>query len=165
LFLPALCCCSGCLHAQALQPHVFVSVPRLWNRIYDRVMATMREANPVKRRLFERAFAYKRAALEAGAAQQVVVCLQAIRSSVATLDFLGSPQLYMLLLLHLSGCCWLVNQSSLMALRWLALACSAGDLSGGRWGPFWDRLVFSKVRERLGGRVKYMTTGEASQQF
>jgi long-chain acyl-CoA synthetase len=45
---------------------VFVSVPRLWNRIYDRVMATMREANPVKRRLFERAFAYKRAALEAG---------------------------------------------------------------------------------------------------
>jgi hypothetical protein len=51
---------------QALQPQVFVSVPRLWNRIYDRVMATMREANPVKRRLFERAFAYKRAALEAG---------------------------------------------------------------------------------------------------
>ncbi|WIA09659.1 hypothetical protein OEZ85_009046 [Tetradesmus obliquus] len=83
----------------ALQPQLFVSVPRLWNRIYDRVMATMREANPVKRRLFERAFAYKRAALE------------------------------------------------------------AGDMSGGRWGPFWDRLVFSKVRERLGGRVKYMTTG------
>lgn len=51
---------------QALQPQLFVSVPRLWNRIYDRVMATMREANPVKRRLFERAFAYKRAALEAG---------------------------------------------------------------------------------------------------
>lgn len=51
---------------QALKPHVFVSVPRLWNRIYDRVMATMREANPVKRRLFEHAFAYKRAALEAG---------------------------------------------------------------------------------------------------
>ncbi|KAF6256258.1 hypothetical protein COO60DRAFT_1530236 [Scenedesmus sp. NREL 46B-D3] len=85
----------------ALQPHVFVSVPRLWNRIYDRVMATMRESNPVKRRLFERAFAYKRAALEAGEQRHV----------------------------------W-----------W-------------RWGPFWDRLVFSKVRERLGGRVKYMTTG------
>ena len=40
----------------------------------------------------------------------------------------------------------------------------AGDMSGGRWGPFWDRLVFSKVRERLGGRVKYMTTGEAGLQ-
>lgn len=55
-----------CLVLQALKPHIFVSVPRLWNRIYDRVMATMREANPVKRRLFETAFAYKRAALEAG---------------------------------------------------------------------------------------------------
>jgi hypothetical protein len=52
---------------QALKPHIFVSVPRLWNRIYDRVMATMREANPIKRRMFETAFAYKRAALEAGA--------------------------------------------------------------------------------------------------
>lgn len=51
---------------QALKPQIFVSVPRLWNRIYDRVMTTMREANPVKRRLFETAFAYKRAALEAG---------------------------------------------------------------------------------------------------
>lgn len=58
------CCCL--LLLQALKPHIFVSVPRLWNRIYDRVMATMREANPVKRRMFETAFAYKRAALEAG---------------------------------------------------------------------------------------------------
>lgn len=55
-----------CPILQALKPHIFVSVPRLWNRIYDRVMATMREANPVKRRMFETAFAYKRAALEAG---------------------------------------------------------------------------------------------------
>eukprot|EP00775_Hariotina_reticulata_P005555 gene5555-5792_t len=77
----------------ALKPNVFVSVPRLWNRIYDRVMQTMRESNPIKRRLFETAFAYKKAALE------------------------------------------------------------AGDLSGGRWGPFWDKLVFSKVKERVGGEV------------
>ena len=27
-----------------LKPHVFCSVPRLWNRIYDRVMATIRES-------------------------------------------------------------------------------------------------------------------------
>eukprot|EP00878_Enallax_costatus_P000737 GHUV01000851.1.p1 GENE.GHUV01000851.1~~GHUV01000851.1.p1 ORF type:complete len:760 (+),score=146.74 GHUV01000851.1:92-2281(+) len=83
----------------ALKPNIFVSVPRLWNRIYDRVMATMREANPVKRSLFERAFNSKRAALE------------------------------------------------------------AGDMSGGRWAPLWDRLVFSKIRDRVGGQVKYMTTG------
>jgi long-chain acyl-CoA synthetase len=26
-------------------------------------------------------------------------------------------------------------------------------------GPFWDRLVFSKIRARLGGEVRYLTTG------
>ena len=82
-----------------LRPQIFVSVPRLWNRIYDRVLATVRESNPISRALFERAFAYKRAALE------------------------------------------------------------AGDASGGRWGPLFDRLVFSKVRARVGGEVKYMTSG------
>lgn len=86
---------------QALKPQIFVSVPRLWNRIYDRVMATVREANPVSRSLFERAYAYKKAAID------------------------------------------------------------SGDLSGGRWGPFWDRLVFSKIRAKLGGEIKYMTSGRA----
>ena len=85
---------------KALRPHIFVSVPRLWNRIYDRVMAAMRAGSPVARALFERAYASKRAALE------------------------------------------------------------AGDLSGGRWAPLWDRLVFSKIRAKLGGEVKYLTTGE-----
>lgn len=36
-------------------------------------------------------------------------------------------------------------------------------MSGGRWGPFWDKLVFSKVRERVGGQVKYMTSGAPAQ--
>jgi long-chain acyl-CoA synthetase len=84
---------------QALKPTLFASVPRLWNRIHDRVMAGVREGSPLARALFNRAYAAKRAALE------------------------------------------------------------AGDLTGGRMGPFWDRLVFSKVAAKLGGRVKYMTTG------
>jgi long-chain acyl-CoA synthetase len=85
---------------QVLKPTLFASVPRLWNRIYDRVMAGVREGSPIARALFNRAYAAKRAALEQG-----------------------------------------------------------GDLSGGRMGAFWDRLVFSKVAAKLGGNVKYMTTG------
>jgi len=74
-----------------LKPTIFTSVPRLYNRIYDRVMGTIRAGNPVARRLFAMAYASKRAALE------------------------------------------------------------QGDLSGGRFGVLWDRLVFSKIKARLGG--------------
>lgn len=34
-----------------------------------------------------------------------------------------------------------------------------GDPVGGRWGKFYDALIFSKIRAKLGGEVKYMTTG------
>lgn len=83
-----------------LRPHIFVSVPRLWNRVYDRVMATIRSGSPLARMLFERAYAYKKACLE------------------------------------------------------------KGDAAGGRWGAIYDRLIFSKIRAKLGGEVKLMTTGE-----
>jgi long-chain acyl-CoA synthetase len=54
--------CAACwpLLPQALKPNIFVSVPRLWNRIYDRVMAQIRESSPLKRRLFETAYAHKK---------------------------------------------------------------------------------------------------------
>lgn len=89
-------CCRGDIlelldDIQELRPTVFYSVPRLYNRIFDRVMGTIRAGNPVLRALFDRAYASKKAALQ------------------------------------------------------------NGDLSGGRFGAFWDRLVFSKVKARLGG--------------
>eukprot|EP00197_Chlamydomonas_leiostraca_P002909 CAMPEP_0202857292 /NCGR_PEP_ID=MMETSP1391-20130828/295_1 /ASSEMBLY_ACC=CAM_ASM_000867 /TAXON_ID=1034604 /ORGANISM="Chlamydomonas leiostraca, Strain SAG 11-49" /LENGTH=690 /DNA_ID=CAMNT_0049536077 /DNA_START=146 /DNA_END=2218 /DNA_ORIENTATION=- len=83
----------------ALKPHVFVSVPRLWNRIYDRVMAQVRGGSAITRTLFEHAYEHKKAAL------------------------------------------------------------ARGDPVGGRWGKFYDALIFSKIRAKLGGEVKYMTTG------
>lgn len=41
----------------------------------------------------------------------------------------------------------------------MLMVCPAGDMTGGKWGPLWDKLVFSKIRDRVGGQVKYMTTG------
>ena len=40
-----------------------------------------------------------------------------------------------------------------MAYQSNRTALLSGDLTGGRLAPFWDRLVFSKVRDRLGGRL------------
>lgn len=46
-----------------LKPTVFIVVPRVLNRIYDKVTAGVKEANIVKRSLFNWAFASKKAAL------------------------------------------------------------------------------------------------------
>jgi len=66
-------------------------VPRLYNRIYDKVLAQVEGSSAIAKRLFWTAYNYKKAAIE------------------------------------------------------------GGDLSGGRFAPFWDRLVFSKIRAKLGG--------------
>ena len=84
---------------QELKPTIFVSVPRLWNKIYDKIHAGIAESGPVKRALFQAAYAAKKSALD------------------------------------------------------------RGDKSGGRLGAFWDWLVFSKLRARLGGRVHHMISG------
>lgn len=84
---------------QALRPTVFCSVPRLLNRIHDKVMAAIDQGSAVSRTLFRTAYAHKSKALLEG------------RS-------LDTPLIRL-----------------------------------------YDRVVFSKVRERLGGRVKVMTTG------
>eukprot|EP00798_Chlamydomonas_sp_ICE-L_P032544 gene32544-17261_t len=82
-----------------LQPDIFPSVPRLWNRIYDRVMGTIRSGSTVTRMMFERAYAYKKACL------------------------------------------------------------AKGDPVGGRWGMFYDKLIFSKIKAKVGGNVKVLITG------
>jgi len=84
-----------------LKPTTFCSVPRLLNRIYDKVQAGLLESGPVARWLFAQAQATK---------------LQAIAS---------------------------------------------GDASGGTMGSVWERLVFSKIQARLGGRVRFIGTGSS----
>jgi len=51
---------------QALRPTVFVSVPRLWNRLYDKVQNTLRTEGGIKKFLFESGFNSKKSTLEGG---------------------------------------------------------------------------------------------------
>jgi long-chain acyl-CoA synthetase len=32
-------------------------------------------------------------------------------------------------------------------------------ISGNNASPIWDKLVFNKIREKLGGRVRFMASG------
>ena len=90
-----------------VRPTVFISVPRVFNRIYDGLHAKMNEEGGLKKKLFE-------AALET--AEQ--------RKRLAA-----------------EG-----KQSGWLDLKFNIL----------------DRLVFSKVRERFGGRLKYAFSGGAA---
>lgn len=80
-----------------LKPTVFASVPRLYNRIYDKVLQGVKAKGGIGATLFNKAFAAKKAGLGSGTVH-----------------------------------------------HWL-----------------WDALVFSKVRARLGGKVRLMLTGAA----
>ena len=82
----------------ALRPTIFPSVPRLLNRVYDKVMDGVKQGGFVKKTLFNMAMESKKAEL----AQHVV-----------------------------------------------------------RRDSFWDKLVFSKIQARLGGRVEVVITGAA----
>ncbi|CEF99823.1 AMP-dependent synthetase/ligase [Ostreococcus tauri] len=80
-----------------LKPTVFCSVPRLWNRIYDKVNAGVREGSIVAQKLFHWAYESKKRALDRGQAPNA----------------------------------------------------------------FFEKVVFSKLRAKLGGHVRYMSTGSA----
>jgi len=82
---------------QALKPTIFVGVPRVFNRVYDKIMAQLSEGSPIKRALFNYAYSTKKAAMDAG-----------------------------------------FKASSI-----------------------WDTIVFKKIQDALGGRVRIITTGSA----
>ncbi|KAJ1570019.1 hypothetical protein HK096_005590 [Nowakowskiella sp. JEL0078] len=82
-----------------LRPTLFISVPRLLNRIYDRIIAqTINGPSPLRAALFKRALDAKTANLEA---------------------------------------------------------------TGNVTHPFWDRIVFNKVKVLLGGRLRFILSGSA----
>mmetsp|Transcript_38229 Transcript_38229/g.96173 ORF Transcript_38229/g.96173 Transcript_38229/m.96173 type:complete len:769 (-) Transcript_38229:36-2342(-) len=81
-----------------LRPTIFPSVPRLFNRVHDKVQLVMRDAPMVKRWLFNQGVNSKRSYLDTGT----------------------DPNSY-----------------------------------------FWDRLLFDRFKEKLGGRVRMIITGSA----
>jgi hypothetical protein len=60
--------------AAAVQPSLFMAVPRVFNRLYDEVMAEVGRGSALRRRLFHAAYACKAAALEAGGLPLRAVC-------------------------------------------------------------------------------------------
>ena len=83
---------------QNLRPTLFPSVPRLFNRLYEKVLATIEQAGGTSKTLFDWAYAAKKEKLDSGA----------------------NPE-------H----------------------------------GLWDTVVFSKLRAKLGGRVRFIVTGSA----
>ena len=82
---------------QILKPTIFVAVPRLFNRIHEKVMGNVNAAGGLKKKLFMYAYGVKKANLKKGT------------------------------VVH----------------------------------KLWDNLIFKQVKNRLGGRVKFMITGSA----
>lgn len=79
-----------------LRPTFLIGAPRVWSRLYDKLMLTIDQSPPIRRKLFHTAFAAKQAALKKGEST-----------------------------------------------------------------PIWDKLVFSKTKARLGGRVRFILSGSA----
>lgn len=80
----------------ALKPTLFVGVPRVFNRIYDKVLAGVGDAGKFKQLLFNYALSSKRSALEGGATSSI-----------------------------------------------------------------WDKIVFKKIQDLMGGRVRMIVSGSA----
>ncbi|KAJ9538496.1 hypothetical protein OSB04_031229 [Centaurea solstitialis] len=78
-----------------LRPTVFCSVPRLYNRVYDGIINSVKSTGGLRERVFNAAFNAKKQAL----------------------------------------------------------------LKGKNASPIWDRLVFNKIKDKLGGRVRFMFSG------
>uniref|UniRef100_A0A7S3PCP5 Long-chain-fatty-acid--CoA ligase n=1 Tax=Aplanochytrium stocchinoi TaxID=215587 RepID=A0A7S3PCP5_9STRA len=57
---------------QALRPTIFPSVPRLLNRVYDKIIAGVQEAGGIKQWLFEKALASKIAAMKNGSLKSTI---------------------------------------------------------------------------------------------
>lgn len=81
---------------QELRPTLFVGVPRVFNRIYDKVLAGVSDAGKFKQVLFNYAMSSKKASLEAGATSSI-----------------------------------------------------------------WDKIVFKKIQDLMGGRVRMIVSGSA----
>jgi len=81
---------------QALRPTLLVGVPRVFNRIYDKVLAGVGDAGKFKQMLFNYALSSKLAALQGGATSSI-----------------------------------------------------------------WDKIVFQKIKDLMGGRIRYIVSGSA----
>jgi long-chain acyl-CoA synthetase len=74
--------------AAAVQPSLFMAVPRVFNRLHDEVMAEVAKGSALRRRLFHAAYSYKVAALEAGR-WRLQMAYSSVRSEQCAVKALG----------------------------------------------------------------------------
>ncbi|RWR93760.1 AMP-dependent synthetase/ligase [Cinnamomum micranthum f. kanehirae] len=115
----------------ALRPTVFCSVPRLYNRIYSGITNAVKMSGVLRERLFNAAYNAKKQAILNDITPE-------LKADERTAIDLG-----------------IQSQS----IKKIGPHQKIPDQHSRDPSPIWDKLVFNKIKEKLGGRVRFMGSG------
>jgi hypothetical protein len=163
--------------AAALQPTMFCGVPRVFDRIYGRVMGQVNAGGGLKKMLFDWGYSRKLHYLKQGKKQDEVGRGCGVGWGLALVKGAGAAGHAQPVATACGHTCQARQPGSscpLLSCTRPARACPRRRPLGRPWprpthpptpppqaSPFFDKLVFSKVKARLGGRVRILVSGGA----
>ncbi|GFZ14130.1 long-chain acyl-CoA synthetase 6 [Actinidia rufa] len=124
----------------ALRPTIFCSVPRLYNRIYSGIVNAVKTSGGLRERLFNAAYNAKKQAVLTG--ERWAGPVKWYQSKVRPV-------------VQRAKCPATVG----WACRQVCRVSSCYSPGCKNPSPMWDRLVFNKIKDKLGGRVRLMISG------
>lgn len=147
-----------------LRPSLFIGVPRVFDRIYSRVMGQIREGSAIKRGLFNYAFKRKLHFLKEGHSVEKVRRVDVLHqlTPVYMIDravCIGVPALASSFFVRLAFSNTRFCTRRFFCFHAVYHYCCLFLLP--QASPFFDKLVFSKVKQRLGGRCRLVVSGGA----